>query len=52
MLVNGSWIAVPNDTIQYRTLEGDAGGAAGGCEAKPPRVDSIVGYMASRSGRC
>ena len=30
MLVAGNWIVVPNDTIQYRTLEGDTGETAGG----------------------
>jgi hypothetical protein len=30
MLVNGEWIVVPDETIQYRTLEGDTGETAGG----------------------
>jgi hypothetical protein len=30
MLVGGEWIVVPNETIQYRTLEGDTGETAGG----------------------
>jgi hypothetical protein len=30
MLVNGEWILVPDETIQYRTLEGDTGETAGG----------------------
>ena len=30
MLVSGQWIAVPDATIQYRTLEGDTGETAGG----------------------
>jgi hypothetical protein len=30
MLVSGEWIVVPNETIQYRTLEGDTGETAGG----------------------
>ena len=30
MLVNGKWIAVPDDTIQYRVLPGDTGETAGG----------------------
>src|SRR5262249_48123881 len=30
MLVDGKWIVVPNETIQYRTLEGDTGETAGG----------------------
>jgi len=29
MLVNGSWIAVPDHTIQYRSLPGDTGETAG-----------------------
>jgi hypothetical protein len=30
MLVDGEWIVVPPETIQYRTLEGDGGETAGG----------------------
>jgi hypothetical protein len=30
MYVNGKWIAVPDDTIQYRMLPGDTGETAGG----------------------
>ena len=30
MLVNGKWIVVPDQTIQYRTVEGDTGETAGG----------------------
>src|SRR5262245_24010317 len=30
MLVDGSWLVVPEDTIQYRALEGDTGETAGG----------------------
>jgi hypothetical protein len=30
MLVNGEWIVVPPETIQYRSLEGDRGETAGG----------------------
>ena len=30
MLVNGKWIAVPDETIQYRILPGDTGETAGG----------------------
>ena len=30
MLVNGDWIAVPNDTIQYRAIPGDTGETGGG----------------------
>jgi hypothetical protein len=30
MLVRGEWIAVPDETIQYRTVEGDTGATAGG----------------------
>ena len=30
MLVNGDWIAVPDYTIQYQALPGDAGETAGG----------------------
>ena len=30
MLVNGTWIAVPDDTVQYRVLPGDTGETAGG----------------------
>jgi hypothetical protein len=30
MLVDGGWIAVPDDTIQYRALLGDTGETAGG----------------------
>jgi hypothetical protein len=30
MLVNGNWIAVPDDTIQYRTIPGDTGETGGG----------------------
>ena len=30
MLVDGQWITVPDDTIQYRVLPGDTGETAGG----------------------
>ncbi len=30
MLVDGKWIVVPNETLQYRTLDGDTGETAGG----------------------
>jgi hypothetical protein len=30
MLVDGEWLTVPEDTIQYRTLEGDPGETRGG----------------------
>lgn len=30
MLVDGQWITVPDDTIQYRALPGDTGETAGG----------------------
>ena len=30
MLVDGEWIVVPPETIQYRTLDGDGGETAGG----------------------
>jgi hypothetical protein len=30
MLVDGRWIVVPNETIQYRTLSGDTGETGGG----------------------
>jgi hypothetical protein len=30
MLVAGEWILVPDETIQYRTLDGDTGETAGG----------------------
>jgi hypothetical protein len=30
MLIGGQWIVVPNDTIQYRALDGDTGETAGG----------------------
>ena len=30
MYVEGKWIAVPNDTIQYRALPGDTGETVGG----------------------
>jgi hypothetical protein len=30
MLISGQWIVVPNDTIQYRALDGDTGETAGG----------------------
>ena len=30
MLVDGQWIVVPDETIQYRSLEGDTGETAGG----------------------
>jgi hypothetical protein len=30
MLVDGEWLAVPEETIQYRALEGDTGETAGG----------------------
>ena len=55
MLVGGSWIVVPDDTIQYRTLEGDAGETAGGhwcgeiefgltyCAVLPPSSASASG---------
>ena len=49
MLVDGRWIVVPDDTIQYRALNGDTGETAGGhwcgkleygvtyCAVLPPR---------------
>jgi hypothetical protein len=30
MLVEGRWIAVPDDTVNYRTLSGDTGETGGG----------------------
>ena len=30
MLVDGEWLAVPDDAIQYRALEGDTGETRGG----------------------
>ena len=30
MLISGKWILVPNETIQYRALDGDTGETAGG----------------------
>ena len=30
MLISGEWIPVPNETIQYRLLDGDSGETAGG----------------------
>ena len=56
MLVDGKWITVPNDTIQYRTLKGDTGETAGGhwcgvmeeyavtyCAVLPPSSASVSG---------
>jgi hypothetical protein len=52
MLVDGRWIVVPDDTIQYRALDGDTGETAGGhwcgkleyevtyCAVLPPRSAS------------
>ena len=53
MLVSGEWMLVPEETIQYRTLEGDTGETAGGhwcgltsfvtltyCAILPPRSAS------------
>jgi len=54
MLVEGSWIVVPNSSIQYRTLPGDTGETAGGhwcgkmeysvtyCAVLPPRSASAT----------
>jgi hypothetical protein len=54
MLVDGQWIVVPKETIQYRTLKGDSGETAGGhwcglreygatyCAILPPR-SSLLG---------
>ena len=57
MLVAGKWIVVPNETIQYRTLEGDTGETAGGhwcgsidldlgtltfCTILPPSAASLI----------
>ena len=35
VLVGGEWIVVPEDTIQYRTLEGDPGATAAGHGVDP-----------------
>src|SRR5262249_12679360 len=55
MLVDGSWIAVPDNTSQYRTIDGDAGETAGGhwcgrielsvtyCAVLPPSSASLTG---------
>ena len=55
MLVGGHWLLVPNETIQYRTLEGDTGETAGGhwcgvldfavtyCAILPPRASISLG---------
>src|SRR5262252_9760251 len=52
MLISGQWIGVPDDTIQYRALDGDTGETAGGhwcgkleygityCAVLPPRSAS------------
>src|SRR5262245_47320191 len=54
MLVGGTWIGVPNDTIQYRALDGDTGETAGGhwcgkleygityCAVLPPKSASLI----------
>jgi hypothetical protein len=55
MLVDGHWILIPSETIQYRALEGDTGETAGGhwcgvldfavtyCAILPPRSSSVAG---------
>jgi hypothetical protein len=54
MLVDGRWIVVPDNTIQYRALDGDTGETAGGhwcgkleygvtyCAVLPPRSASSI----------
>jgi hypothetical protein len=54
MLVDGRWIVVPDDTIQYRALDGDTGETAGGhwcgkleygvtyCAVLPPKSASSI----------
>jgi hypothetical protein len=55
MLVDGRWIVVPDDPIQYRALNGDTGETAGGhwcgkleygvtyCAVLPPRSAFSIG---------
>jgi hypothetical protein len=54
MLVDGRWLVVPGDTIQYRALDGDTGETAGGhwcgkleygvtyCAVLPPNSASSI----------
>jgi hypothetical protein len=54
MLVDGRWIVVPDETIQYRALDGDSGETAGGhwcgklqygvtyCAVLPPNSASSI----------
>jgi len=46
MLISGQWIAVPNDTIQYRALDGDTGETAGGHWCGLPGGHVAVTYCA------
>ena len=55
MLVSGEWIVVPDETIQYRTVEGDTGETAGGhwcgttghCAILPPSSASSTQVKSS-----
>jgi hypothetical protein len=46
MLVGEEWIVVPNETIQYRTLEGDTGETAGGHWCGSTRLRTILTFCA------
>jgi hypothetical protein len=48
MLVDGEWIVVPEDTVQYRNLVGDTGETAGGhwCGRGRGELKSIVTFCA------
>ena len=46
MLISGQWIAVPNDTIQYRALDGDTGETGGGHWCGLPGGHVTVTYCA------
>jgi hypothetical protein len=46
MLISGRWIVVPNDTIQYRALDGDTGETAGGHWCGLPGGHVTVTYCA------
>ena len=46
MLVGEEWIVVPDETIQYRTLEGDTGETAGGHWCGSTRLRTIMTFCA------
>ena len=46
MLISGQWIVVPNDTIQYRALDGDTGETGGGHWCGLPGGHVAVTYCA------